>query len=94
MITSVLNLNQLRIFHVTASLLSFTLAAKQLNLTQPGISKHIKDLESFFGTKLFSRHGKKVSLTQAGELLYRTTGTVFKQLMDAKTHIDDLRGLA
>jgi DNA-binding transcriptional LysR family regulator len=93
MITDNLNLNQLRIFHAVARLLSFTLAAKELNLTQPGISKHIKDLETYYGTKLFSRLGKKVFLTQAGEILFRATGTIFNVMSESKTRIDDLRGL-
>lgn len=88
-----LNLNQLRVFHAVASFLNFTRASEELHLTQPGISKHIKKLESFYGTKLFDRVGKKVILTQAGEVLFKTTGTLFGLLQESKACIDDLRGL-
>jgi DNA-binding transcriptional LysR family regulator len=88
-----MNLNQLKIFHVAAQLKSFTRAAEKLYLTQPGISKHIKQLEDSYGVKLFDRIGKKVNLTQAGEILLETTKAVFHQIDEAKLKIDDLRGL-
>ena len=72
-----MNLNQLRIFHAVARLLSFTRASEELYLTQPGISKHIKELEGYYGTRLFDRLGKRVVLTQAGEILFRITKDIF-----------------
>ncbi|MDD5234360.1 MAG: LysR family transcriptional regulator [Syntrophales bacterium] len=57
------NLNQLKIFHTAAKLQSFTRAAEALCLTQPGVSKHIKDLEEYYGLSLFDRLGKKVILS-------------------------------
>lgn len=89
-----INLNLLRIFHGAAHAGSFTRAAEELHLTQPGISKHIKELERCYGTRLFDRIGKKVALTQAGEILYRTTGEIFTALRETQARIDDLKGLA
>lgn len=88
-----MNLNQLRIFHAAARLKSFTRTAEKLYLTQPGISKHIRQIEDYYGVKLFDRIGKKVILTQAGETLFETTKAVFEQIDEAKLKIDDLRGL-
>ena len=88
-----LNLNQLRVFHVTAKSQSFTRASEALFLTQPGISKHIKDLEEFYGTRLFDRLGKKVVLTRAGEILYKRTEAIFNIIDQAKVEIDELQGL-
>jgi DNA-binding MarR family transcriptional regulator len=45
----VLNLNQLRVFHAVATLKSVTRAADAVHLTQPGISRHIKELEEYYG---------------------------------------------
>ncbi|HEX8961117.1 MAG TPA: LysR family transcriptional regulator, partial [Geobacteraceae bacterium] len=89
-----INLNLLRVFHTAAKLESFTRAAAELHLTQPGISKHVKELEHCYETRLFERVGKKVMLTQAGEILYRTTSDVFNALNESKARIADLRGLA
>lgn len=89
-----LNLNQLRIFHHVATLSSFTRAAEKLHLTQPGISKHIGALEAHYGTQLFDRLGKKVAMTQAGEILFEAVTKMFQLLEEANTKIGDLMGLA
>lgn len=88
-----INLNQLRVFHVAAKAQSFTRAAEALFLTQPGISKYIKELEEYYGTRLFERMGKKVFLTQAGEILYEKTETIFNIIGQVKVEIDELQGL-
>jgi Transcriptional regulator len=79
-----MNINQLRIFHAVARLLNFTQAAKELCLTQPGISKHIKDLEEYYGTRLFDRLGRSVILTQAGEILFKSTSQIFSLIDESK----------
>jgi DNA-binding transcriptional LysR family regulator len=88
-----MNMNQLKIFHTVATRLSFTRAADELHLTQPGISKHVRALEEYYGARLFDRVGKRIVLTQAGEILYKTTAAVFVLLEEAKSRIDDLKGL-
>jgi len=50
---------------------SFTLAAQKLCLTQSAVSQHIKSLEERFGKKLFHFQGRELTLTAAGERLYR-----------------------
>lgn len=89
-----LNLNQLRVFHSVATLLSFTRAAEELHLTQPGISKHIGELERHYGNRLFDRLGKKVALTQAGEILFRAVTDMFRLIAEANARISDIKGLA
>lgn len=89
-----MNLNLLRIFHAVAKFQSFTRAATELHLTQPGISKHIKELERQYGVRLFDRVGKRVLITQAGEILYRTTGDIFNALTETQMRLDALKGLA
>jgi DNA-binding transcriptional LysR family regulator len=88
-----MNLNQLTVFHKVAKLQSFTRAADALCLTQPGISKHIKQLEEYYGVRLFDRLGKKVILTQAGEILFGKTEVMFEHLNEAKVQIDDMKSL-
>jgi len=88
-----MNLNRLAVFHAAARLLSFTRAADELCLTQPGISKHIKELENHYGARLFDRIGKRIHLTQAGELLFAATTRIFRLVDEAKEQIADLDGL-
>ena len=46
------------------------MAAEKLFLTQPAISTHVRMLEEELGVRLFDRIGKKVYLTQAGDVLF------------------------
>lgn len=60
---------RLKVFLSVATHLSFTKASQELYISQPAISKHIKELESVFQTQLFERMGNSIALTSAGELL-------------------------
>jgi LysR family transcriptional regulator, glycine cleavage system transcriptional activator len=57
----------LRSFDSAARHESFTLAAKELNLTQGAISRQVKELEQIVGVNLFRRVGRRVVLTRAGQ---------------------------
>ncbi|WOG28717.1 LysR family transcriptional regulator [Endozoicomonas sp. 8E] len=49
----------------------FTRTADLLAMTQPGVSQHIKKLESHYQTSLINRQGKHFELTPSGEMVYR-----------------------
>lgn len=49
--------------------MNFTRAAEELHITQPGVSKHIHQLEEIYRARLFTYEGKKLRLTEAGRLL-------------------------
>ena len=63
------DLQQLRSFYFAATLLSFTRAAERLSTGQPSVSNHVKQLERLLGVSLFDRHGRGVTLTEAGRAL-------------------------
>lgn len=69
----------LRYFVTVAENLSFTQAARQLYVTQPSLSRQIKQLETRLGTDLFVRTNSTVVLTRAGETL----------LTAARRHLSD-----
>lgn len=48
----------------------FTRAAKRLNMTQPGVSQHLRKLERHLGHPLISQNGKSFSLTPSGEAIF------------------------
>lgn len=50
--------------------MNYTKAAKKLNITQPAVSMHIKNLEDYYGVPLFAFEGKRFQLTKYGKLLY------------------------
>ena len=62
-------LSQISAFERIVRLGSFHAAAKQLGLTQPGISQRIRELEDALGVKLFIRNGRRVSISADGTAL-------------------------
>lgn len=69
---------QLDIFLAVVRHRSFSKAAKALHITQPAVSMNIQALESYYGTKLFNRNNKSVTLTESGRALYKYA----EQIMD------------
>ena len=58
-------------FIVLSKYLNFSLAAKHLHMTQPGLSRHISRLEDEIGVTLLERDTHGVRLTESGELFLR-----------------------
>jgi DNA-binding transcriptional LysR family regulator len=70
---------RLQVFYTVAKRLNFTRAADELYITQPAVTKHIRELETHFKTSLIERSGnRKVSLTPAGETLLRYAEEISK----------------
>jgi DNA-binding transcriptional LysR family regulator len=65
-----MNLWQLQIFCKVIDHKSFSKAGQSINLSQPTVSSHMKDLEAHFSIRLFDRMPRQVLPTQAGKLLY------------------------
>jgi len=64
--------SKLATFIDVAQLRSYTNAAEMLNLTQPAVSQHIKQLEKYYGVKLIKKKGRQISLTEEGDLLLKS----------------------
>jgi len=60
------NLNALRMFDAAARHLNFRVAAEELNLSQGAVAQQVRRLEDDLGHKLFQRHARGLSLTDAG----------------------------
>jgi len=80
----------LKTFIAAAELASFSLAAEQLYLTQPAVSKRISALESELGTRLFDRIGRRVSLTEAGRMLLPRARDILAEIDDSRRQIANL----
>lgn len=62
---------RLKVFYTVASRLSFTKAASELSISQPAVTKHIKEIENHLNTKLFNRNGTTIQLTESGKTLLK-----------------------
>ena len=65
-----MELRHLRYFAAVAAHGSFSRAANNMHLTQPALSRQVKDLEEEIGVPLFLRGTNAVTLTEAGEIFY------------------------
>ena len=80
---SLMELRHLRYFVAVASHGSFSRAAGMLHLTQPPLSRQVKDLEEELGAALLVRGANSVKLTAAGELFYEEAREVLARADDA-----------
>ena len=85
--TQPLDTRQLRAFVTLARRGSFTLAARDLHLSQSAVSHSMKALETDVGCRLFDRMGKKVLLTQAGEQLLQHADRILREMASARESI-------
>ena len=82
-----MELTQLKYFVRLAELLNFTEASKSLFITQSTLSISVKQLELEMGTRLFDRIGKKVYLTDDGEIFYQYASTAIQSLKEGMQEI-------
>jgi DNA-binding transcriptional LysR family regulator len=86
-----LTLRQLRVLESTARHLSFSRAAEELHLTQPGVSTQLKNLEESLGMPLFEQMGRRIFLTEAGREVYNHARAILQQLTFLEQSVDLLR---
>lgn len=82
----------LQAFLAVADNSSFSLAAEQLYLTQPAVSKRIATLEAQVGARLFDRIGRRVSLTEAGRILLPRAREILVMVDDSRRALINLSG--
>ncbi len=83
---------RLKVFNSVAKHLSFTKAAQELFISQPAISKHIRELEAQYKTRLFERLGNRISLTASGQLLLEHSERILNEFSRLEYDMSLLRG--
>ncbi len=68
---------RLKVFYTVARRLSFTKAAAELFITQPSVTKHVRELEHQLGIALFKRNGNTISITAGGEITLKYAEEIF-----------------
>nr|WP_321452827.1 LysR substrate-binding domain-containing protein [uncultured Carboxylicivirga sp.] len=79
-----------KVFLSVAENLSFSKAADELFISQPAITKHIKELERRLNITLFDRKGNKIYLTEAGKLTYSHLKKIEQQYRELEFEIGRL----
>jgi molybdate transport repressor ModE-like protein len=87
------NLHLLRIFSAVAQHASFSRAAEALHISQPAVSKGVRELEAQLGSPLVERGPGGVRLTEAGRVLITHARVLFAAEQAAEEALEALRGL-
>lgn len=78
------------VFLSVAENLSFSKAAEELFISQPAVTKHIKELENKLDVALFDRKGNKIYLTKAGKLAYQQLKQIKQRYRDMEFELGRL----
>ena len=78
-------------FEASARNLSFTEAAKEMNVTRVAVSRQVRQLETFLGYDLFARGRSSIELTRAGRRLSRTVHQGFQSIVDEIEAIENTK---
>jgi DNA-binding transcriptional LysR family regulator len=84
--------HKLKVFCTVAETKSFSKASEIIRLTQPAVSLQIQALEEIYGTKLFNRSGCIITLTKAGEMLYKYAKEINELYTNAEKEIGGVTG--
>jgi len=85
------SLNSLLVFHEVAKHRSFSKAAEGLFISQPAVTKHIKELERRVGMGLIQRRKGGFSLTEAGKIIFRYSHKISSHLMEMENVLGSLQ---
>jgi DNA-binding transcriptional LysR family regulator len=80
-----MEMHQVRYFLATVSELNFTKAAERCNVTQPSLTRAIKQLEDEFGGDLFRRERPQAQLTELGQRLYPLLKQCYESALGARS---------
>ena len=86
-----INLELYRIFYVVAKEKNITKASKILNISQPAVTKHIKNLEYELGEELFIRTKKGVILNEYGRKIFLNVKNALNLIEDAENTLEDAK---
>ena len=88
-----MNLNHLRAFEMVARMKSFSRAALELTISQPAVSKSVRELEQDLGLTLFERTRGAIHLTEVGQTLFHYAQRIFATEDAARIALEQFRQL-
>lgn len=85
-----IELRHLKYFQVLAEELKFRKAAEKLFISQPGLSRQIRQMEEIYNVSLFDRSKRKVELTTAGQYLKAEVDFIFNHLQTINKQLENI----
>ena len=86
-----MDLLQIRYFQKVAEYQHMTKAAEALHIAQPSLSKTIRLLEEELGLPLFDRHGRVITLNDAGKIFLQYANIITNSVSDARQQLEEYR---
>ncbi len=86
-----LDWDKLKTFHAAAQTGSLTAAADKLKISQSAVSRQITALEDYLEMPLFHRHARGLTLTEQGNILFKTADDVAVRIARVQSHVIDSR---
>jgi LysR family transcriptional regulator, cyn operon transcriptional activator len=87
----IMEVRHLRYFAAVVDSAGISAAARKLRITQPALSRQIRDLETELGVRLFDRIGRRLRLTTGGQDLLRRCRSVLTDLSSIEEHAREIR---
>jgi len=87
-----MDVHHLRVFLSVFRNRSFSKASRDLHITQPTVSEHIRGLEEELGIRLFDRTGRRIIPTREAGLLYPAASEIVEKLEGIKDAVRELKG--
>ncbi|MFJ9382850.1 LysR family transcriptional regulator [Peribacillus sp. NPDC101481] len=85
-----MDIRQLKYFVTIVQEEQVTKAAKKLHMAQPPLSQQLKLMEMEIGEKLFDRNGKKLKLTETGQVLYKKAEALLNQFEETLLEVKEV----
>src|SRR6185295_10471176 len=82
-----MELRHLRYFQAVAEELSFSRAARRLNVAQPALSRAVQQLEGALGATVLERNRHSVKLSPAGKVLLRESAALLQQIEEMSSRV-------
>ncbi|PYZ96524.1 LysR family transcriptional regulator [Alteribacter lacisalsi] len=84
-----MDVKQLKYFYTIAEEGQITRAAKRLHMAQPPLSQQLKQLEAELDVQLFERHGRTMTLTQAGAFLFEKAERILLEMEEIRDEVKE-----
>ena len=84
-----MNLKQLMIFKQFVEDQNVNIVADKLNITQPTVTFHLKNLSETHNVPLYHKKGKHITLTKAGQILYQNSTKILTLIEETEMLMDD-----
>ncbi len=90
--SATIRMRQLEVFTEVARLQSVSRAAQSLNMTQPGVTRTLRDLEAVCGHPLFAKEGRGIAITPHGAVFLRHAGGSLAAIRNGLAALNEFAG--